>query len=239
MTPRSESRNGSRAGTPGNINNTNIDGAGFKKKKRKLAPGKGLLSFGGDEDNEGDSAGIGSGTSTPISSSKNAKKPVSPNPEDSVAENKSTIKTATEPLKRKLTPNPNAGLPAPRVMTKAALAAEVAERERLRKEFIEVQELVRSTEIAIPFVFYDGSNLPGGMVKVKKGDHIWLFLERCRKVGAEMGVGGDRGDGAGVKTKLDGRKSWARIGVDDLMCVRGEIIIPHVSLSTRSSLPVY
>lgn len=194
-----------------------LTGPGFKKKKRKVV-GRGLLSFQNEEDGE-----TSSGASTP--NMKDKKAATSAEEEDG---------NTSEPVKRKFTPNPRAGLQAPKIMTKAKLAAETAERERLRKEYIEVQEKVRATEVAIPFVFYDGSNIPGGMVKIKKGDHIWLFLERCRKVGAEMGVGGDRGDGAGVKARVDGKKSWARIGVDDLMCVRGEIIIPHVSSSSHS-----
>lgn len=96
---------------------------------------------------------------------------------------------------------------------------------------------MRNTEILIPFVFYDGTNIPGGVVKVKKGDHIWLFLERCRKVGAELGVaGGGSGSGGGAKSKNDSRREWARVGVDDLMCVRGEVIIPHVSFAYGRSL---
>ena len=74
--------------------------------------------------------------------------------------------------------------------------------------------------MVLPFVFYDGTNIPGGMCKVKKGDYVWVFLDRSRKVGAELGVGG-----AGEKAN---RREWARVGVDDLMLVRGEVIIPHV-----------
>ena len=115
---------------------------------------------------------------------------------------------------------PNASLAAtPKVMTKSALIREAQTREQLRKEFLLMQEAVKATEIIIPFVFYDGTNIPGGACKVKKGDHIWLFLDRSRKVGAELGVGG------GEKAKS--RNEWARVGVDDLMLVRGEIIIPH------------
>ena len=55
------------------------------------------------------------------------------------------------------------------------------------------------------------------------GDHIWVFLDLSRKVGAELGVGGSGGEKASV------RREWARVGVDDLMLVRGEIILPHVS----------
>ena len=116
-------------------------------------------------------------------------------------------------------------------MTKASLQAEAITREKLRKEFLAIQEAVKATEIAIPFVFYDGTATAGGTVKVKKGDHVWLFLERCRKVGAELGVsGGATGVGSGLSSnKTDNRKAWARVGVDDLMCVRGNIIVPHVS----------
>ena len=82
-----------------------------------------------------------------------------------------------------------------------------------------MQEAVKATEIVVPFVFYDGTNIPGGACKVKKGDYVWLLLERSRKVGAEHGVGGGE--------KASSRREWARVGVDDLMLVRGEIIIPH------------
>lgn len=91
-----------------------------------------------------------------------------------------------------------------------------------------MQEAVKATEILIPFVFYDGTNIPAGTVKVKKGDPVWLFLDRCRKVGAELGVSGTQNGG---RVKKDSRREWARVGVDDLMLVRGEIIIPHVSFS--------
>lgn len=88
-----------------------------------------------------------------------------------------------------------------------------------------MQEAVKNTEIAVPFVFFDGTSIPAGSVKMKKGDHIWLFLDRCRKVGAELGVGG--ADGASKA-----RKEWARISVDDLMLVKGDVIVPHVSSTT-------
>jgi protein FAM50 len=96
---------------------------------------------------------------------------------------------------------------------------EAQTRESLRKEFLALQEAVKTTEISIPFVFYDGTNIPGGVCRVKKGDFIWVFLDRSRKVGADLGVG----------EKANSRREWARIGVDDLMMVRGSLIIPHVS----------
>ncbi|UNI20492.1 hypothetical protein JDV02_006572 [Purpureocillium takamizusanense] len=105
----------------------------------------------------------------------------------------------------------------PKATTKSALRREAAERETLRREFVQVQEAVKATEIAIPFVFYDGINTPGGMVRMRKSDFIWVFLDKSRKVGAELGVG----------DQSTPRKSWARVGVDDLMLVRDTVIIPH------------
>ncbi|KAJ4398733.1 hypothetical protein N0V85_006200 [Neurospora sp. IMI 360204] len=125
--------------------------------------------------------------------------------------------TSDVPKKKKLI---NTSAPIiPRALTKAALRREAAEREAIRKEFLAKQAAVKAAEIAIPFVFYDGTNIPGGMVRVKKGDHAWLFLDKSRKVGAERGVGQDK--------ILNARRAWARVSVDDLLLVRGSIIIPH------------
>ena len=120
--------------------------------------------------------------------------------------------------KPKFKANPKVSV-VPRAMTKAALQREAAERDALRREFLAKQTAVKATEIAIPFCFYDGSNIPGGTVRVKKGDFVWVFLDKSRKVGADLGVG----------DKANSRREWARIGVDDLMLVRHNIIIPHVS----------
>ena len=113
-------------------------------------------------------------------------------------------------------------------MTKAALESEAQTRDALRKEFLAMQEAVKNTEILIPFIFFDGTNIPAGSVKVKKGDPVWLFLDRCRKVGAELGVGGKGAWRSASKGKKDNRREWARVSVDDLMLVKGEIIVPHV-----------
>lgn len=197
---------------------TERDGRPAKKLKKKTAK-KGLLSFGGDDD-EGEDGG--STISTPGAQSARTSTEASPD-RDAVH-------------RRKLIPNPNSSLPVPRAMTKAALAAETLEREKLRKEFLEIQERVKETEIEIPFVFYEaGANVPGGCVKLKKGDHVWLFLDRCRKVGAELGVSGSGSSGAGgggsstgqKRSREDSRKQWARVGVDDLMLVRSDVIVPH------------
>ncbi|CAI6087867.1 hypothetical protein V2G26_010105 [Clonostachys chloroleuca] len=105
----------------------------------------------------------------------------------------------------------------PKAVTKAALRKEAAEREALRQEFIAQRDAVKATEIAIPFIFYDGANIPGGTVRVKKGDFVWFFLDKSRKVGAELGVG----------EKANATRTWARVGVDDLILVRGTVILPH------------
>ena len=107
----------------------------------------------------------------------------------------------------------------PRSLTKSALRREATEREQLRREFLARQEAVKTTEIAIPFVFYDGTNIPGGTVRVKKGDYVWVFLDKSRRLGADRGVG----------DRTRSLREWARIGVDDLLLVRGNVIIPHVS----------
>lgn len=181
------------------------------KKKRKPAV-KGKLSFGFDEENDGNADSPASAVDTPRSTTPDgrASGKASPAPEHSDVM-----------ARRRLGPNTNVSV-APKAMTKSALLREAQTREQLRKEFLVLQEAVKGTEIVIPFVFYDGTNIPGGMCKVKKGDYIWVFLDRSRKVGAELGVGS-----AGEKAN---RREWARVGVDDLMLVRGEVIIPHVSI---------
>lgn len=118
--------------------------------------------------------------------------------------------------KAKVKANATVGL-VPKSMTKSALRKEATEREALRKEFLSIQEAVKGTEIAIPFVFYDGSDIPGGTVRVKKGDYVWVFLDKSRKIGAELGVG----------EKTQAVRKWARVGVDDLLIVRSGLIIPH------------
>ncbi|KAL1642375.1 hypothetical protein SLS58_005449 [Diplodia intermedia] len=166
------------------------------KKKKKVAKGK--LSFGLDDEEEDASAAV-----TPRDGT----------PDENGASDKD--KDATAVSKKKLGANNKVSFK-PKVMTKSALLREAQQREQLRKEFLIMQESVKATDFVIPFVFYDGTNIPGGRCKIKKGEHVWLFLDRARKAGAELGVGGDKS-----------KREWARVGVDDLMLVRGEIIIPH------------
>ena len=180
-----------------------------KKKRKQLAKGK--LSFGVDDEELNNAE-------SKIPPAAETQKTNHSDGETSAAPSVTPSHNASHSEKKRL--GPNASLTAaPKAMTKSALLREAQTREQLRKEFLLMQEAVKATEIIIPFVFYDGTNIPGGACKVKKGDHIWLFLDRSRKVGAELGVGG------GEKAKS--RNEWARVGVDDLMLVRGEIIIPH------------
>ncbi|OQD98077.1 hypothetical protein PENSOL_c010G05440 [Penicillium solitum] len=176
------------------------DGPPKKKKKKALAKSK--LSFGDDQDEGEESAAT---------------------PRDSSVSRSGSKTPGEDSTTRRMKANPNAP-PPPKALTKASLEAEALARDTLRKEFLIMQEAVKNTDILIPFVFYDGTSIPAGAVKVKKGDHVWLFLDRCRKVGAEMGV---RGASGASKAKKDNRREWARVSVDDLMLVKGDIIVPH------------
>lgn len=193
-----------------------------KKKKKRPEPKAKLYFNDDDEENEEEAvilpkkkatAAQASDTSTPATDDDRKATPTS---------------EKSSPVQRRIRANPNVSLPPPKLLTKSALTAEARARDALRKEFLALQERVKNTEISIPFIFYDGTNIPAGSVKVKKGDPVWLFLDRCRKVGATLGVGGGKGRG---KAKRDYRKEWARVGVDDLLLVRGDVIIPHVSPS--------
>lgn len=171
----------------------------FKKSKKGLK--KGGLSFGDDDECDGST-----GNETPASSNG--------------AENEDS--DASVPILKKKGLRPNSAVSfQPKAMTKSALLRDAQIKESLRKEYLHIQEAVKATEFMVPFVFFDGKDAPGGSCRMKKGDFIWLFLERARKVGAST-AGRDGGSGAG-------RKDWARIGVDDLMLVRGDIVVPHAS----------
>lgn len=176
---------------------------------------KGKLSFGVDEDEE--AASSTSAVPTPRSSTPDGRASTGASPTPDV----NTPDMDVAARKRRLGPIASVAF-VPKAMTKSALLREAQTREQLRREFLILQEAVKATEVVIPFVFYDGTNIPGGACKVKKGDHVWLFLDKARKLGAELGVGGDKS-----------RREWARVGVDDLMLVRGEIIIPHVRITSN------
>lgn len=213
----------SRSATPNNASDGGEQNDKRAAKKVKKATKKALVSFGDEDDEEG-----ADGPAVVVSKKSNKKKNNSTVEENGEEENRedSAAEPGTDDSDRdgkktsKIAANASVGV-VPRALTKAALRREATERETLRKEFLFKQEAVKNTEIAVPFVFYDGTNTPGGTVRVRKGEFVWVFLDKSRKVGAELGVGGDKSSRA--------RRNWARVGVDDLLLVRGTMIIPHVS----------
>ena len=213
----SSTPNRSLSRTPGADSSALDSGSGadkpLKKKPKKKKKGVSKLSFGSEEEEE-------TGESDAVTAKKKKAKEGSGSPAGEDNEGDASPKKPRTNLEA----NASVGI-VPRALTKASMRHEATERERLRREFLQIQDAVKMTEIAIPFVFYDGSNIPGGTVRLKKGDFVWVFLDKSRKVGAELAVGGD---------KLTARKQWARVGVDDLMLVRGTMIIPHVSAKTHA-----
>ncbi|KAK1779769.1 XAP5-domain-containing protein [Copromyces sp. CBS 386.78] len=203
-----------------------------ERKAKRIKTKKALVSFGDEEEGDEEEEEV---FVTKRKKKAAPKKDDTPNPDDggeggdkkdkattndttNDKKRESSASASDAPSRKKKMVNTNAPI-IPRALTKAALRREAAEREAIRKEFLAKQAAVKASEIAIPFVFYDGTNIPGGMVRVKKGDHAWLFLDKSRKVGAERGVGQDK--------ILNARRAWARVSVDDLLLVRGSIIIPH------------
>jgi hypothetical protein len=127
-------------------------------------------------------------------------------------------------VKKRLKPSSSVAVQA-KAQTKSALAKEASLKETFRKQYLATNEAVRNTEFVLPFVFFEAKALSGGKVRLKKGDFLWLFLERARKIGIELGEIGEGPAGVGGR-----RREWARIGVDDLMVVVGEMMVPHVSV---------
>ncbi|KAI5807279.1 XAP5, circadian clock regulator-domain-containing protein [Peziza echinospora] len=179
-----------------------------KKKRKAAGVNKGKLSFAADDDEDNDentsdthgSGGVGdaAGTTPPAAAVS------------ATASTSSKDPTPDPPvLMKKPKPNPMLPHPPPKAMTKSSLLRDFQEREILRREFLSLQERIKNEEIIIPFVFYDGTNVipRENGVKVKKGEAVWLFLERARR--------------------MSGRREWLRVSVDDLLLVRGEVIIPH------------
>ncbi|XP_044717403.1 XAP5, circadian clock regulator domain-containing protein [Hirsutella rhossiliensis] len=180
-----------------------------KQKKKQQHLGKKLLSFGDDDDevDEEQTAGY-------EANNKNANGPLKPR--ESTQDDATPAHGDGDGKPGRFRANAAVGV-VPRPLTKAALRKEADEREALRRDYLALQEAIKATEIAIPFVFYDGAHIPGGTVRLKKGDFVWVFLDRCRKVG----VGRKNGE------QGHPRRGWARAGVDDLMLVRDTVIIPH------------
>lgn len=205
----------SRSATPNNASDgadQEAKRAAKKLKKRKKA----LVSFGDEEGEDGTEgpAVVVKGKTKEDKSEEAKDSETAESAADDEATGKDGKKTG------KITANAAVGV-VPRALTTAALRREAAERDALRKEFLLLQEAIKNTEIAIPFVFYDGTNIPGGMVRIRKGEFVWVFLDKGRKVGARLAAGRERASYS--------RRDWARVGVDDLLLVRGTMIIPHVS----------
>jgi len=208
----------SLTGTPNNGSDAGeAEKQAKRKRKRQKTAGTNKLSFGDDDDDGDEDGGL---VIAPRSKSKTPAKEDGADDADADADANGAAREGTKKTKAKFSANTSVAI-VPRAFTKSALRKEAAEREALRKQFLVRQAAVKATEMAMPFVFYDGTNIPGGTVRVKKGDFVWVFLDKSRKVGAELGVGGDKFASA--------QRDWARVGVDDLMLVRGTIIIPHVS----------
>ncbi|KAI0860341.1 XAP5-domain-containing protein [Xylaria cubensis] len=201
--------------TPDNTTDS-AAGPAAKKKKKKRKVGGAKLSFGDDDDDNDNDDGEGEDKGRRPKAIVKAVTAVPGDDADKGGNEDSDNTKSMSNGKSKFKINSSVSV-VPRPVTKSALRREAAERDALRRQFLQRQERVKATEIAIPFVFYDGANIPGGTVRVKKGDFVWQFLDKSRKVGADLGVG----------EKANARREWARVGVDDLMMVRGNVIIPH------------
>ena len=201
-TPQPQPSSGTGAEGGGAESASRKDAQQPPRKKQKASINKGKLSFAPDDEEEEDS-----GAYTDVSNNNN----LVPTNSVSPAPNSRSISTTPEPTAAPLKPkhNPLLPHPPPKALTKSTLRREAQERELLRREFLALQERIKNEEIVIPFVFYDGTNIiPRERgVKVKKGEAVWLFLERARR--------------------MSGRREWLRVSVDDLLLVRGEVIIPH------------
>ncbi|KAK3306415.1 XAP5, circadian clock regulator-domain-containing protein [Chaetomium strumarium] len=211
----------SLAATPSNVSADSSEAERPKKKKTKRTKAL-VLSFDEEEDEAGPNLSVGRDVGKKKKARHGENNGAGDNGEAAagaeLVSSDDKDRDKGDKSKAKVVANTSVGI-VPRALTKAALRREAEEREALRKEFLLLQAAIKATEIAIPFVFYDGTNIPGGIVRVKKGDFVWLFLDKSRKVGAQLGVGADKSSNA--------RRDWARVSVDDLMLVRGTMIIPH------------
>ncbi|TGZ84034.1 XAP5-domain-containing protein [Ascodesmis nigricans] len=205
-------RSGVGAGSAASSSREASVGAGAegprKKKRKGNVIGRGKLSFAGDEDEESEGSGI---VGVKKMKMKGDVKSRSTSTEVDEADGSETsTSTPPPPIERKRKANPLLKAPPPKALTKSTLLREAQERELLRREFLQLQEKIKNEDITIPFVFYDGTNVPppnNEPVTIKKGSPVWLFLERARRV--------------------SGRREWLRVSVDDLLLVRGDLIIPH------------
>lgn len=176
------------------------------------------LSFGDEDEEQEEGLGqVGRGKG------KNGSKTVSHQDEDGDDDSANSAPL----VKKRLKPNSSVAVQA-KAQTKSSLAKEASLKELLRKQYLATNEAVRNTEFILPFAFFEAKELSGGKVRLKKGDFVWLFLERARKIGIELSEVGEGPGGVGAR-----RREWARIGVDDLTLVVGDMMIPHVSSKKR------
>ncbi|XP_072176074.1 protein FAM50A-B-like isoform X2 [Diadema setosum] len=85
-------------------------------------------------------------------------------------------------------------------------------REALRQEWREKQEKIKNEEIDITYSYWDGSGHRKN-VKMKKGDTIQRFLQRCLE---------------GLKKDFHELKA---VSVEQMMYIKEDLIIPHVLYS--------
>lgn len=90
------------------------------------------------------------------------------------------------------------------------------EREDLRRQWLKDQETLKNEDVEITYSYWDGAG-HRRVVKCKKGDDIAVFLEKCRQQFPEL-----RGT-----------------SVDNLMYIKEDLIIPHVSVDLPFSPPPF
>ena len=170
-------------------------------KKRKVKPNVGKLSFAADDEDGG-----GVNRAAAVTEPKVQEPQASgsePTSDHSVGDGNGDEKG------RHIGANKLAGF-VPKVLTKSGLRREAEQREALREEFRKKQETVKNTPIVVPFVFFEGTNTVTGRVRLKKGDTVDVLLSGAQK----------------IVVKQDYKK-WVHLKLDDLMLVRGGIMIPH------------
>lgn len=171
----------------------------LKKRKTKSKAAPSKLSFGLDDEDEDDPS---SANEKPKLNKSQAEVPAA----DTLAPD-----SETDRPKSRLGANKLAGF-APKAITKHALRQEAEQREALREEFRKKQERVKEANIVIPFVFFEGTNTVTSRVKLKKGDTVDVLLSGAQKILVK-----------------ENYKKWVHLKLDDLMLVRGGVMIPHVS----------
>lgn len=174
----------------------------LKKRKRKRGNlASSMLSFPSDQEHNEDSA-------TP---SKNA--------------SKAPPTFAIHPKANPAIVNP------PKLKNKGGCSDELLHRAVLEKQRRLSEEREKTLPICIPFVYFEGKNEYGGIVKVMKGDTVDKFLSGARRSGVGTGqniLPNEQADSPAAIQPPTLSKDWSRVRLDDLMLVRSGIIIPQV-----------